>query len=288
MISLTNFSLKHLFLPNMKKIIIRIIFLSLVMFCCASLYSQNWQHISEGLEYGAFPLEKTSKYGNSTVNIIRINPAFYDFELLLASEQGGKNRNIKDWVNEFNLIGGTNAGMFQTDYSTGCGYLVNYEHKNNPSRHTTYNMYFVCNPKSDSLPEAQMVDWEEPGVKNLIAQYNSALQCIRMIAAGGENVWSKQTDLWSEAALGQDIDGNILFIFCRSPYAMHDLIDQLLLLPINLDKMMHLEGGPEASLYIDNNDFHLECMGSYETNFVENDNQAAFWQIPNVIGIKKR
>ena len=258
------------------------------MFCCGLLYSQNWQQISEGLEYGAFLLENTSKYGESTVNIIRIKPASYDFELLLASEQGGKNRNIKDWVNEFDLIGGTNAGMFQTDYSTGCGYLVNYEHKNNPSRHTTYNMYFVCNPKEDSLPEAQMVDWEEPGAKKLIAGYNSVLQCIRMIATGGENVWSKQTDLWSEAALGQDTDGNILFIFCRSPYTMHDLIDQLLLLPVNLDKMMHLEGGPEASLYINQDTFHLECMGSYETNFVENDNQAAFWQIPNVIGIKKR
>lgn len=261
-----------------------ILFLSLVY--CGSLYSENWQNVSSGLEYGRFELAVASISGDSHVDIIRIDPKLYDFELLLASEQANQNRTIDKWVQEFKMTGGINAGMFQKDYSTGTGYLVNYQHKNNPSRHSAYNMYFVCNPKEADLPEAQMIDWQQPGAPELIAKYHSALQCIRMMATGGINVWSQQTDKWSEAALGQDTDGNILFIICCSPYTMYDLVNLLKQLPLNLDKMMHLEGGPEASLYIDTPILHLERNGTYETHFKENTLPTPFWQIPNVIGFK--
>ena len=42
-----------------------------------------------------------------------------------------------------------------------------------------------------------------------------------------------------------------------------------------------LEGGPEASLIAG----ELELVGSYETGFVENDDNHAFWALPNVIGL---
>lgn len=265
-----------------------IFFIFLTLFCFEILSADNWQKIGEGLEYGKFELAVPSSSGNSTVDIVRIDPAQYDFELLLASEHENKKRTIEAWAKDFQLMGAINAGMFQKDNISGTGYLANYQHKNNPSRHSTYNMYFVCNPKEEGLPEAQMIDWQQPGAPELIGKYHSALQCIRMIATGGKNVWSKQTEKWSEAALGQDINGNILFIFCSSPYTMYDLINLLLQLPLELDKMMHLEGGPEASCYIETKEFHLRCVGTFESGFFDNEDQISFWQIPNIIGFRKR
>jgi len=271
----------------MEKKYLIFFFIFLTLFCI-EINADIWQKIGEGLEYGRFKLSVPSSSGNSSVDIVRIDPAQYDFELLLASEHENKKRTIENWAVDFGMTGAINAGMFQTDYITGTGYLTNYQHKNNPYRHSTYKMYFVCNPKEDGLPEAQMIDWQQPGAPELIGKYHSALQCIRMIATGGKNVWSKQSAKWSEAALGQDINGNILFIFCSSPYTMHNLNNLLLQLPLNLDKMMHLEGGPEASCYIETEKLHLRCVGTFESSFFDNEDQKSFWQIPNIIGFKKR
>jgi hypothetical protein len=48
-----------------------------------------------------------------------------------------------------------------------------------------------------------------------------------------------------------------------------------------------LEGGPEASLYLKHNKTILKRVGSYETDFNENDSNNEFWPIPNVIGLVK-
>jgi len=50
----------------------------------------------------------------------------------------------------------------------------------------------------------------------------------------------------------------------------------------------HLEGGPEASLYLYYNGVEIKRVGSYETDFNENDTNIEFWPIPNVIGLKKK
>ena len=89
-------------------------------------------------------------------------------------------------------------------------------------------------------------------------------------------------------ALGEDKQGNILFIFCRSPYSMHDFNNILLQLPINIVCAQHLEGGPEASLYFSYKGIVINKFGSYETQFNKNDNNDHAWIIPNVLGIAKK
>ena len=82
-----------------------------------------------------------------------------------------------------------------------------------------------------------------------------------------------------------DGSGNVLFIMTRSPYSVHDFIDILLKLPINIHNTMYLEGGPEASLYLNHKNLEIKEFGSYETGFMENNSNNSFWAIPNVIGI---
>jgi hypothetical protein len=87
---------------------------------------------------------------------------------------------------------------------------------------------------------------------------------------------------------GIDKLGNALLIFTRSPYTIRQFSEILLTLPLQIKNVMYLEGGPEASLYLDTNGKKMERMGSYETGFWENDTNQQFWPLPNVIGIVKK
>lgn len=72
---------------------------------------------------------------------------------------------------------------------------------------------------------------------------------------------------WSEAALGEDSAGRILFIFSRAPFSMHDLNQELLASDIGLVAAQHLEGGPEAQLYVHAGGVEMDLYGSFETSF---------------------
>jgi hypothetical protein len=109
-----------------------------------------------------------------------------------------------------------------------------------------------------------------------------------MIDCRQKNKWAQQEKKWSTVCIGKDKKGNAIFIFTRSPYSVHDLIDILLKLPIDIYNAQYLEGGPEASLFINCNGTIEEKFGSYESGFNENDDNNVFWEIPNVIGIKKK
>jgi len=57
---------------------------------------------------------------------------------------------------------------------------------------------------------------------------------------------------------------------------------------IGIVSVQHLEGGPEAQLYVNTGDVEIELFGSYETSFMENDGNANPWPVANVIGVRPR
>ena len=67
---------------------------------------------------------------------------------------------------------------------------------------------------------------------------------------------------------------------------MHDLNQELLAADIGLVAAQHMEGGPEAQLYVHVGTTEIEMFGSYETSFKENDQNSAAWPVPNVIGVR--
>jgi hypothetical protein len=144
--------------------------------------------------------------------------------------------------------------------------------------------------KDKKLPLIQIFDLDKPGttLTDILTDYNSAVQNLRLIKKPGVNVWNQQDRKWSESAIGEDDKGNILFIFSRSPFSMHDLNEELLKSGIGIVAAQHLEGGPEAQLYMKEGDVEIELYGSYETSFNENDNNINPWPIPNVLGIRSR
>ncbi len=242
----------------------------------------------KGLEVLRFESPQKSFLGDSQITVVRIDPKYFSFHLLCASEHGKKRRTAKDWGLEFKLVGAINAGMFQQDSITSTGFMKNFSHVNNPKANPEYKSYLVFNPSAPSLPEIQLLDLQCDEVGALRANYNTIIQNLRMISCQGKNVWSQQKKKFSMASLGIDGKRNILFIFTRSPYSGNDFIKILLGLDIGIRRAMYLEGGPEASLWVKAGQTELSLFGSYETGFKEDDSNDSYWPITNVIGISSR
>jgi len=256
------------------------------------LMAQNtakvWQYLEEGLYLGIFDAPIKSKMGDSKITVLKIDPAFFDINIYCASEYQKKLRTARDWALEFGLSACINAGMYATDYLTSVGYLKCGSHLNNPYINKAYNSIFACDPVGDDVPPIKLIDRRCEDFSQWKDKYNSFSQSIRMISCHRKNVWKQQPRQWSIAALGIDQSGNLLLIHCRSPYSVHDFINMLLVLPLDIQQAMYLEGGPEASLYFRSKNLERELVGSYETSFlVSNDNRMAL-KIPNIIGIKRK
>jgi exopolysaccharide biosynthesis protein len=239
-----------------------------------------WKKIDEGLYLAEIDPEK--------ITLIKIDPKFYSFKLLCASELGNMRMTIKKWGQKYNLISAINAGMFQADGFKSVGYMKNFNHLNNPRLNTKHKAVLAFNPIDETVPEIQIIDLTCQEFETLKFKYNTLIQGIRMISCRQENVWSKQNKRWSISALGIDKDRNALFIFSESPYSVHDFINFLLSLPISIYNAMYLEGGPEATLYFNKNGIEFEKIGTYIIDSTEEQLHKIARPIPNVIGIIKK
>ena len=246
-----------------------------------------WKKVDEGLYIGEFDPPQKSTINDSKITIVKIDPKFYSFKLLCASEHGKVKMTVKKWCQKHNLISAINAGMYQEDGIRNVGYMKNFNHINNPRLNTTYKAVLAFNPIEFALPEIQIIDLKCQDFEKLGFKYQTLIQNIRMISCQRENVWSKQDKTWSMAVFGMDKSGNGLFIFTDSHYSGYDFANILLSLPISIYNAMYLEGGQEATLYFSANEVEFEKIG-FPPSLHGKDNLPVARSIPNVIGIVKK
>ncbi len=248
----------------------------------------EWVTLQEGLEFGQFKLDSYSLVDDSILYVLRISPQHFKLKLLAASALDSVDLLDAHVACEFyGAVTAINAGMFEEDYTTHTGYMSSQDHVNNPAFNNTYHSFAVFNPKRAGLPEFDILDRGVIPLDSMQAQYHGILQNLRLIKKPGENAWKQQPRRWSEASLAQDDSGNILFVFCRSPYSMHDFNTILLELPLGIVAAQHLEGGPEAQVCIRlPNGEYWDWVGSFETDFTQHNQNHAFWGIPNVLAIE--
>lgn len=270
------------------------VFILLTIICLTgtSFHKGNieWQKLEQGLYYSSVILPEKSIVGDSKVDILKIDQDYFQFKLICAGEEKSESKKAHDLAKENDLIAVINAGMFKLegDFKTCTGYMKNFQYVNNPSLNTSYKNIVAFNPKDTSVPKTQIIDMTCQDWNKLKTKYNSFSQGIRMVNCEGKNTWQLQEKKWSMVLIGEDRSGNMLFIFVRSPYRVHDFVDYLLAMPIELKRLMYLEGGPEASFYLNHPLLSIEKCGSYETGFNENDDNKEFWNIPNIIGIQRK
>ena len=250
--------------------------------------SSSWEKVDEGLFFAQFDPPDKASIKDSKITVVKVNPTYYSFKLLCASELGKIRLTTKEWCKRYHLISAINAGMYQRDGLTNVGYMKNFSHINNSRLNSVYQAVLAFNRVGEDIPEIQIIDLRCQDFEKLKPKYQTLIQNIRMISCNQENVWAQQNKRWSLAVMGVDKGGNILFIFSEGPYSGYDFNNILLSLPLSIFNAMYLEGGREASLYFSANGFVLDKAGIYESAFNGNSIRPAAHPIPNVIGIVKK
>ncbi len=270
-------------------ILIAIFLLSLSSLLAAQATLQ-WKSIAPGMDYKYVTAKTPSAIGDSRIFILRVDPNLWQLEAIGISQTGeSSGHTARDWSRRQKFSAAINAGMFAADFKTHLGYMGSAAHVSN-GHANSYQSVAAFDPRDSHSPPFRIFDLDAPGAHfaDIQKDYASALQNLRLIKRPGANQWSQQSRQWSEAALGEDDAGHILFIYSRSPFSMHDLNNELLAAGIGIVAAQHLEGGPEAQLYLHVGSLEMEMYGSYETSFRENDSNSPAWPVPNILGLRPR
>lgn len=246
-----------------------------------------WQTLEPGLELGILSAPRPAQSGDSKIHVVRIDPRRFELKLLNASAPGeGKPLTAREWARRHGLVAAVNASMYDEDHRTSVGLMRTRGHVNNP-RVTRDKAVLAFDPRSPGMPPVKLIDRECDDFDAWKEHYGTLIQSIRMISCKGENVWAPGGEEWSIAAVGLDRQGRILFLHSRSPYTPHDLIENLLSLPLDLAGAMYVEGGPEAQLYVASGSHEVELAGSHGSGLFDGGGDEA-WPVPNVVGVVRR
>ncbi|HEY5925761.1 MAG TPA: phosphodiester glycosidase family protein [Kofleriaceae bacterium] len=225
----------------------------------------------------------TPAAGPPCVDIVRADLAHHRLRVLTAARDG-RSQPAPTWRETFRLIAVTNAGMF---HASGTPVALIIEDGVPLSKdNKKYLGYLAFDPRSPA--DAPIIftgrDCENYSLDDLRKRYRSIVQSPRLLGCTGEALPWQDKKQYSAAAIGFDRAGRVVFVHARGAVTMSELSNTLA--SLDLTAALFLEGGPEASLVVRGSEAELLRMGSYETNFVENDTNQSFWWLPNVIGLE--
>jgi hypothetical protein len=230
--------------------------------------------LEPGLELGRFRILE-SPYPNLTV--LRADPALFGLALLSAREKEMEPATPRNWAELFNLVACINASMYQEDLLTSTAYMKNFNSINNATIHPSYGAFLVFNPKEQSLPAVQMVDRRtDANWQGVIAKYHTVIQNYRMIGPDGPVGWQDNGPRHTVAGICIDTRGRVLFIHCDTPASVRDISHAIMELSLDISRMVYVEGGSKASLFIKSPAGAISLGG------------AQYRPIPNVLGLVRR
>jgi hypothetical protein len=250
-----------------------------------------WKTLMNGLQYAELNAPDRSVVNDSKLSILKIDPKQFDFEFLTASEHGRHSHTAPGWAEMFGKNIVINAGMYNYDRThSNKGYMKNYNHLNNPVMSSYYNAMLAMHPIDKKKPPFEIIDITCQDWGKIRHEYHSFCQGMRMISCEGEAMsFSKRPDQsCSMIIAATDTARNLYIVFTRSPYTHQTMIKYMQGLPLHIRTTVYLEGGPEASLYVNTGDTVIAKYGSYVSNTCNNDDNDHFYEIPNVIALRKK
>lgn len=219
------------------------------------------------------------------IDVVRADLARYRLRVLTKAS-AGTSQPAPQWRERYKLVAVTNAGMFHAE-GRPVGLIVE-DGVAHAKDNKKFGGYLAWDPRSPSDPSVVITGRDCDGfdLGALRARYRSILQSNRLLGCSGEALPWKDQKQYSAAAIGLDRAGRVVFIHARAPVRMTELAQSVAAL--GMTGAMFLEGGPEASLVVRGSEGELARVGSYETGFVENDENHSFWWLPNVIALEAR
>ena len=237
--------------------------------------------LGAGLTVERWPIAATPAAGGpACIDVVRADLARYRLRVLSSGDAG---RTALVWRDGDKLAAVTNAGMFHAG-----GAPVGLVIANGVERGTDNQKFsgvIAGDPISPDDPPVVVAGKGCTGfdLAALRRRYRSLVQSYRLLGCDGNALPWQDPKQYSAAGIGVDRTGRIVFVHARAAVTMAELSKALA--AHDLAGALFLEGGPEASLVVRGPDGELERVGSYETGFVENDDNHEWWALPNVIGI---
>ena len=240
--------------------------------------------LAPGLEYARFRLGTPSPIGDSMLRVVRVDPNIAEVSVGSVGITNGKAKEASAWgAEQPGAVAVINTSMFADDLATSVGYTRVNGVELNSRWAAQNNSALLMHPHLPHTPHFQIANLGCVDKDQVALGYDTVVQSIRLLGCNRENVWSQQPRQWSSVMVGMDGQQRALFLHVRSPYTMHDLVDLLVALPLDLVALHYGEGGPEASLYVRAGDFVEKNIGSYETGFFQKDDNDYEWPLPNVL-----
>ncbi len=225
--------------------------------------------------------------GPACLDVVRVDLAHFRARLLTAMRDGASHT-APAWREAFHLTAVINAGMFHSDGQPVAllvedGVAIGADNK-------TMSGFLAFDPRSPADPPVAITGRDCTGfdLAALRRRYRSIVQSSRLLGCAGEALPWNDAKHYSAAAIGVDRDGHFVLLHARAAVTMTELSAALASPELRLAGALFLEGGPEASLVVHGDAGELARTGSYETGFVENDHNHAFWWLPNVIALEPR
>lgn len=242
-----------------------------------------WQALEPGLEVGTFP----GPSGDGRIAVVRVDPARFELRLLNASAPGdGTLRSARGWARRIGASAAINAAMYQEDHRTSVSLMRTREHVNQ-RRLSRDRAVLAFDPIVSGIPLVRLIDLDCEPIERAGSTYGTLVQSIRLVSCERRNVWAPSDRKFSTAAIAVDGKGHVLFVHARTAWPVHELVDRLLALPIDLRQAMYVEGGPEAQLYAAGGGREMEWTGTLESapDVVLGTEG---WPVPNVIAAVRR
>jgi hypothetical protein len=248
-----------------------------------SICSSDPTPLGAGLVVEHHVLAATPAAGTPCIDVVRADLARFQLRILSASHDGAA-RTAPDWRDAFHLAVVINAGMFH-ESGAPVGLLVE-DGVALGADNAKMSGFVAFGARSPDDPPALATGRSCAGfdLADLRRRYHSIVQSYRLLGCDGAALPWADPKQYSAAAIGVDRAGRAVFLHARAAVTMSEL--SAALASLDLTGALFLEGGPEASLVARGDAGSLERIGSYETHFVENDSNAVFWSLPNVIGLE--
>jgi hypothetical protein len=238
--------------------------------------------LEPGLTYERWRLDAKPLAGGAVacVDVVAAELARFRVRALLSADDPP--HTAIEWRDIFHLAAVLNAGMFHDD-NRPVGLIVA-----DGTAHGTDNAkmsgFLAFDPRSPADPPVVVAGRDCPDfdLDALRARYRSVVQSYRLLGCSGEAISWQDPKHYSAAAVGVGRDGRVVFLHARAALTMAELSRGLA--THDLAGALFLEGGPEASLVARD----VRAVGSYETGFLETDDNRAFWKLPNVLALEPR
>lgn len=243
--------------------------------------------LGPGLTVERWPIGATPVAGGPPcIDVVRADTARFTLRILSTGPDDPAKRNAPAWQQAFHATAIANAGMFR-EGGAPVGLIVA-DGVERSRDNTKMGGYLAWDPVAADDPPITIAGRQCPDfdLAALRRRYHSIVQSYRLVGCRGEALPWLDPKQYSSVGIGLDRAGRIVLFHARAAVTMAQL--SAALGAHELAGALFLEGGPEASLVAAGPDGQLARVGSYETQFVENDTNRAFWDLPNVIALLPR